>query len=71
MFTPWQLGMIDEAGYNGIREEQIERVAAAISATGLTQIDRDTFERCCWQCGVDPGNFRQTDLDRLENRLNA
>lgn len=24
MFEPWQLAMIDEAGYNGIREEHIE-----------------------------------------------
>ena len=26
MFEPWQLGLIDEAGYNGIRPEHIRRV---------------------------------------------
>ena len=27
MFEPWQLGMIDEAGYNGINDGHIEKVA--------------------------------------------
>ena len=45
MFEPWQLAMIDEAGYNGIRDEHIEKVAESLLASGLTEIDRSTFER--------------------------
>lgn len=39
MFEPWQLGLIDEAGYNGIRDEHIEKVAESLLSTGLTEID--------------------------------
>lgn len=44
MFKPWQLAAMDDAGYNGIRDEHIERVAEALLSTGLTDIDRSTFE---------------------------
>ena len=30
MFEPWQLAMIDEAGYNGIRQEHIESTVGEI-----------------------------------------
>jgi hypothetical protein len=69
-FQPWQLGMIDEAGYNGIRDEHIERVARELFAIGKTMIDRDTFDLACHRCGIDPDNFTQADLDALEERLN-
>ena len=39
MFEPWELGMIDEAGYNGIREEHLEKVAASLLSTGMTEIE--------------------------------
>ncbi len=70
MFEPWQLAMIDEAGYNGIRDEHIERVARSLLSTGLADIDRSTFEYHCRKCGINPANFTQADLDRLQRRLN-
>ena len=70
MFEPWQLGLIDEAGYNGIRNEHIEKVARSLLSTGLTDIDRETFNRHCHLCGIDPNNFTQSDLDVLQERLN-
>lgn len=70
MFEPWQLGMIDEAGYNGIREEHLKKVAASLLSTGLSEIDKDTFERHCRKCGINPNNFSQADLDALESKLN-
>ena len=70
MFEPWQLAMIDEAGYNGINDEHIEKVAVSLLSTGLTNIDRDTFEYHCLKCGIDPDNFSQDDLDALEIKLN-
>ena len=42
-FQPWMLGAIDDAGYNGIRDEHIEKVADRLLATGQTGIDRATF----------------------------
>ena len=70
MFNPWQLAMMDGAGYNGIRDEHIDCVAESLLATGLTQIDQNTFDYHCRKCGVDPNNFKQADLDRLQARLN-
>lgn len=69
MFEPWQLAMIDEAGYNGIREEHLEKVAASLLSTGLSEIDRDTFERHCRKCGINPNNFKQEDLEKLQELL--
>lgn len=66
-FKPWMLGAIDEAGYNGIRDEHLARVARAILATGQSNIDRVTFDHACRSVGVSPDNFTQADLDRLEN----
>ena len=34
-------------GYNGIRDEHIDRVAESLLATGLTEIDRSTFDYHC------------------------
>ena len=45
MFKPWQLAVIDDAGYNGIRDEHIDRVAQSLLATGLAEIDHNTFEK--------------------------
>ena len=70
MFEPWQLAMIDEAGYNGIRENHIDKVAQSLRATGLTSIDRSTFESHCYRCGINPNNFTQADLLKLQEQLN-
>lgn len=71
MFEPWQLGVLDEAGYNGIRDELIERVAESLLSTGLTEIDRGAFESHCYKCGINPDNFSQSDLDQLQLKLNG
>lgn len=65
-FKPWMLGAIDEAGYNGIREEHLAQVAEKLLATGQTAIDRAAFDHACRMAGVAPENFSQADLDRLE-----
>lgn len=56
--------------YNGIRDEHIDRVAESLLSTGLTEIDRSMFEYHCHKCGIDPNNFTQADLDRLQEKLN-
>lgn len=49
MFEPWQLAMLDDAGYNGIRDEHIQRVAESLLTTGLAEIDRSTFDYHCYK----------------------
>lgn len=70
MFEPWQLAMVDDAGFNGIRDDHIDRVAKSLLSTGLTKIDRDTFNSHCYKCGIEPDNFTQSDLNRLQEKLN-
>ena len=71
MFEPWQLAMIDEAGYNGIRSEHIERVTDSLLLSGLTQVDRNIFEYHCHKCGLDPANFTQADLNQIQEKLSS
>ena len=65
------LAAIDQAGYNGIRNEHISAVAAELLRTDLTEIDHSAFEVACRRCGVAPGSFTQEDLNKLECFMNA
>ena len=69
-FEAWQLAMIDEAGYNGIREEHIRRVGDEINKLPQDEIDNADFEAACRRAGVDPDNFTRSDLDELQEYLN-
>lgn len=70
-YEPWMLAAIDQAGYNGIRNEHISVVASELLHTGLTKIDRSTFEAACLRCGIAPDSFTQEDLSKLECVMNA
>ena len=70
MFEPWMLGAIDQAGYNGIRDEQRNAVAREILGSGLTDVSRSDFNRACHRCGIDSNNFTQRDLELLQELLN-
>lgn len=69
-YEPWMLAALDKAGFNGIRDVHLKLLADAIQRTGLKNIDQSTFESCCRKCGIEPQNFKQKDLDRLEQILN-
>ena len=69
-FQPWMLAAIDQAGYNGIRQEHIDAVAEEILRMGITEVSRREFDTACRRCGVNGDNFTQSDLDRLQERLN-
>ncbi len=69
-FAPWELAAIDQAGYNGIRDEYIDAVAENLLATGKTEIDRQTFDDSCYSLGINPDNFSQDDLNKLQEKLN-
>ena len=69
-YEPWMLAAIDQAGYNGIRDEHIIAVANELLKTGKSSISRADFERACSRCGIDPSTFTQRDLNTLEDYLN-
>lgn len=70
MFEPWQLALIDQAGYNSITDNHISKVASSLKSTGLTHIDANMFSHHCRKCGINPDNFTQADLNRLQQKLN-
>lgn len=70
LFEPWMLAVMDDAGYNGIRDEHIGTVAEELLRTGKADISREDFEAACDRCGIDPDNFTQADLDELGDMLN-
>lgn len=69
-FEPWMLAAMDDAGFNGITDEHIRRVAGELQKIGQAYIDRQAFGRACCAAGVDPENFMQEDLDELAEVLN-
>jgi hypothetical protein len=68
-FEVWQLGLIDQAGYNGIRDEHIAAVVQEILKMPGGSVNEAVFRSACFRAGVDPGNFRQSDLNRLQQVL--
>lgn len=66
MFEPWELAAIDTAGYNGIRQERIERLANALRSINCSELDQTVFEHQCFNCGIDPNNFTKADLKNLQ-----
>lgn len=71
IYESWMLAAVDQAGYNGIRDEHIEAVAEELMRTGLTEIDRETFRAACRRCGVELDCFTREGLDELERALNG
>ncbi len=69
MFEPWMLAAIDSAGYNGIRDEHLNRVADELHKTGLSEIDTNTFNSACRRAGVTPSLFDNSSLERLKKKL--
>lgn len=69
MYEPWMLAAIDDVGYNGIRDEHLDRVADEIYKTGLSEIDRDTFECACRRVGVEAKLFDAESFEKLKNKL--
>ena len=59
----------DDVGYNGIRDEHLDRVADEIYKTGLSEIDRETFNCACRRAGVDSNLFDADSIERLKDKL--
>ena len=62
MFEPWQLGMIDEAGYNGINDGHIEKVAESLLSTAtamkIRRRRRKTQTLHCWFPSIFPSRSK-------------
>lgn len=68
-YKTWMLGAIDEAGYNRIREEHLQKVAGVLRQSPNDVIDTAEFRSACRRCGISPDQFTQNDLDILQRML--
>ena len=65
-----ELAAIEAAGYMGINDDILNRVASELRVYGPCEISFELFARACFKCGVDPNCFEQEDLDKLVDLLN-
>ena len=69
-FEPWMLTAMEEEGLMDTNEGCINRVAKYLSNSSNDTIDTEEFRSACFACNVDPDSFSQSDLEKLQNKLN-
>lgn len=69
-FEPRMLGMMEERGYTDTNEGLINRVAYKLKESQNDTIDTAEFRSACISCNVDPDSFTQSDLKKLQDKLN-
>ena len=69
-FEPWQLAMMEEYGQTDTNDGLINRVARRLAQSPNDTIDTAEFRSACIASGVDPDSFSQSDLDKLQRKLN-
>ena len=70
-FETWKKSMREAAGFEGITEEHLKRVAEEIKLFGKTRVTAQDFNRACIKCGINPGNFTDKDINRLQEILDG
>lgn len=70
MFKPWVLAAMEDEGYMDTSDGLINRVAKYLAKSPNDTIDTAEFRRACIACNVDPDSFTQSDLDKLQKKLN-
>lgn len=69
-FKAWHLATLEEYGYTDTNDGLINRVARRLANSPNDTIDTAEFRSACIECGVDPDSFTQSDLDKLQRKLN-
>ena len=69
-YKPWHLAAMEEHGYTTTNDGLINRVAYYLAKSQNDTIDTAEFRRACYACNVDPDSFTQSDLDKLQRKLN-
>lgn len=69
-YKPWHLAAMEEYGYPTTNTGLINRVAHHLAKSPNETIGTAEFRRACYACNVDPDSFTQSDLDKLQRKLN-
>lgn len=70
MIEAWKLAMMEDYGLTDTDAGLVNRVARRLAGSPGDVIDTEEFRRACLDCGVDPDSFTQSDLSRLQRKLN-
>ena len=70
MFKPWMLAAMEDEGYMDTSDGLINRVAKYLAKSLNDTIDITEFRCACIACNIDPDSFTQSDLDKLQKKLN-
>lgn len=70
-YKAWHLGAIEEAGYMDTNDGLINRVANYLAQSPNQTIETEEFREACIKCNVDPDSFTQSDLEKLQRKLNT
>ena len=70
MIEAWKLAMMEDYGLTDTDTGHVNRVARRLAGSPSDVIDTEAFRRACLDCGVDPDSFTQSDLSRLQRKLN-
>lgn len=69
-YRAWHLAAMEEDGRTTTNDGLINRVAYYLAKSPNDAIDTAEFRRACYACNVDPDSFTQSDLDKLQRKLN-
>ena len=69
-FKAWQFAALEEYGYMDTDDGLINCVARQLAESSNDTIDTAEFRSVCITSGVDPDSFTQSDLDKLQRKMN-
>ena len=70
MFEPWMLAAMEEAGIMDTKEAHVNRVANYLKNTATGDVSYSEFRSACNACNVNPDSFDQSELDKIQQKLN-
>lgn len=69
-YKPRHLAAMEEYGHTTTSDGLINRVAYYLANSPNDTITTAEFRRACYACNVDPDSFTQSDLNKLQRKLN-
>ncbi len=69
-YKAWHLVAMEEHGYMDTNDGLINRVACYLAKSPNDTIDTAEFRQACIAGNVDPDSFTQSDLEKLQRKLN-
>ena len=70
MFKDWQLAAMEDCGLMDTGTGLINRVARQLAKSPSDVIGTAEFRNACISCGADPDSFTESDLAKLQKKLN-